>query len=248
MIVMMDEVNDVLEILNHGNIDLKGEFLWGSNYTFLVQLTHRGSALPVVYKPIKGERPLWDFPPASLAHREVAAFLVNEMLGWDMVPATVYRMDGPLGPGSMQLFVDHDPEYHYFNFSEQDRQRMRPVILFDLLINNADRKGSHILIGSDKRIWLIDHGLCFHEEYKLRTVLWDFVGDSIPAELCDDLERFRLQLDPQGNSLSKQASNLNEHLSVGEIRSLAQRAVDLIAIGHFPAPDPRRRNFPWPQL
>ena len=153
--------------LQQGEMTVQGEFLWGSNYTFLVQVEHEGTQLAAVYKPSRGERPLWDFPTASLAHREVAAYLVSEASGWQLVPATVHRKDGPAGAGSLQVFIDHDPEYHYFNFSAEDRQRLRRVALFDLLINNADRKGSHILIDPDDHLWLIDHGaaLYFHHDW-----------------------------------------------------------------------------------
>jgi streptogramin lyase len=120
-----------------------------------------------------------DFPRASLARREVAAYLVSEALGWRLVPPTVYRKDGPIGSGSLQLFIEHDPGYHYFTFSDADRQRLHPVAIFDLLINNADRKGSHLLLDPDGHLWLIDHGLCFHREDKLRTVIWDFAGEPI---------------------------------------------------------------------
>ncbi len=146
-----------------------------------------------MYKPTRGERPLWDFPPASLAGREVAAYLVSEALGWRLVPPTIYRKKGPLGPGSLQAFVEHDPEYHYFTFNESDRQRLRPVALFDLLINNADRKGSHVLLDEQDHMWLIDHGVCFHVEDKIRTVIWDFAGEPFPDALCSDLTAFPRQ-------------------------------------------------------
>jgi uncharacterized repeat protein (TIGR03843 family) len=122
---------------------------------------------PGRYKPSRGERPLWDFPTASLAHREAAAYLVSEALGLHMVPETVYRRKAPVGAGSLQRFIEHNPEYHYFNFSEQDRQRLRPVAVFDLVINNADRKGGHILF-EPMKFWLIDQHL-LHAEDKLRT-------------------------------------------------------------------------------
>jgi hypothetical protein len=120
---------------------------------------------------------------------EVAAYLVSQALGWDFVPLTVLREDGPYGPGSVQQYIPYDPEYHYFSFSPADKERLRPVVLFDLLVNNADRKGSHVLVDSEThRLWLIDHGLCFHALDKLRTVIWDFAGESIPSELLTALE------------------------------------------------------------
>jgi uncharacterized repeat protein (TIGR03843 family) len=234
----------ILNALKRGVITVQGEFLWGSNYTFLVQVEHEGLQLPSVYKPSRGERPLWDFPPATLAHREVAAFLVSEALGWQLVPPTVHRKKGPAGPGSLQLYIDHDPEYHYFNFKEGDRQRLPQVALFDLLINNADRKGSHILIDAENRLWLIDHGICFHEEDKLRTVIWDFAGQNLPENLCADLNRFMQALQADSNLGGK----LLEHLSKAEVKALLQRAESLLARGRFPNPHSSRRFQPWPPV
>jgi hypothetical protein len=166
----MDTNIDILSILQQGEITVEGEFVWGSNYTFLARLQYPAGEIKCVYKPTRGERPLWDFPRASLARREVAAYLVSEALGWQLVPATIYRKNCPFGPGSVQQYIEHDAEYHYFSFGEDDRQRLRPVVLFDLLINNADRKGSHIRAPRWAR-WLIDH--VFHTEDKNRTVIWD---------------------------------------------------------------------------
>lgn len=237
-----------LDILQNGNIIVKGEFLWGSNYTFLAQIEHNGNEIPGVYKPIKGERPLWDFPAASLCKREIAAFLVSEALGWRFVPPTVYRKDAPLGSGSLQLFVEHDPEYHYFNFTSNDLNRLKPVVLFDIIINNADRKGSHVLIDPEDRLWLIDHGVCFHVENKLRSVIWDFVGMPIPDEFCVDIENFINCFGKAGEQQTQFERELNEYLSRSEIKSMQRRAKNLIQSGRFPPPDPYRRPFPWPQI
>lgn len=239
---------DLLHYLSHGEITIRGEFVWGSNYTFLADVITPEGNLACVYKPSKGERPLWDFPAATLAKREAAAYLVSEALGWELVPPTVYRKSGPLGAGSLQLYIDHDPEYHYFKFTTQDRQRLRPTVLFDLLINNADRKGSHVLRDASDHLWLIDHGVCFHIEEKLRTVIWDFVGEPIPENLCADLANFAMRLKPVNGAPSDQASSLLTCLSRGEVRALGLRAERLVATGRFPAPDPRRRAFPWPQI
>ena len=233
-----------LNALQQGELTVQGEFLWGSNYTFLVQLEFEGTRLAAVYKPSRGERPLWDFPTASLAHREVAAYLVSEVFGWQLVPPTVHRKDGPAGAGSLQVFIDHDPEYHYFNFSGEDRQRLRPVALFDLLINNADRKGSHILIDPDDHLWLIDHGICFHVEDKHKTVIWDFAGEAIAEDLLLDVERLLDSL-KQPSVLVKQ---LSLHLSEAEIGAMIQRGKQLMITGHFPNPDPNQRILPWPPI
>lgn len=238
---------EVLDILNRGLISIKGEFLWGSNYTFLVEIEWEGEHWPAVYKPTRGERPLWDFPPATLAKREVAAYLVSQSLGWDLVPPTVYRRRAPFGPGSIQLFVEHDPEYHYFTFSAEDRQRLRPVALFDIVINNADRKGGHILKDTQGRLWLIDHGICFHVEDKLRTVVWDFAGEPIPSNLCSDLSRLLDELG-ETNSVTPLVRTLSSYLHRDEIQALRQRVKRLLAEGHFPLPDPYRRAMPWPRI
>jgi uncharacterized repeat protein (TIGR03843 family) len=234
----------ILDALQKGQMTVLGEFLWGSNYTFSVKVEHKGQAYQCVYKPTRGERPLWDFPSSSLAKREVAAYLVSEFLGWRLVPPTVYRKDGSVGPGSLQLYIEHNPEYHYFNFNDGDRQRLRPVALFDLLINNADRKGSHVLFDEEGHIWLIDHGICFHREEKLRTVIWDFAGEPLPPDLCSALERLIQNLRP-GCELT---NSLAPFLNRDEINALGYRAQALIATGKFPDPHPNRRPYPWPPV
>lgn len=242
---MTTPADAILTTLQQGDVNVKGEFLWGSNYTFLVEVKHAGVTLQAVYKPTRGERPLWDFPAATLARREVAAYLVGEALSWGFVPPTVYCRKGPIGPGSLQLFIEHDPEYHYFNFKEKDRQRLRPVVLFDILINNADRKGSHILIGPDNHIWLIDHGICFHIEEKLRTVVWDFAGEPLPTDLCGDISQFLNTLQKTDSNL---VSNLKKYLNTEEVNAIATRADRLLSVGHFPNPHTSRRFQPWPPL
>jgi len=228
--------------LEHGEIDLQGQFMLGSNYTFLVKVGQDGEAVPAVYKPMRGEQPLWDFPPASLAGREVAAWLVSEALGFGFVPFTILR-EGPFGPGSLQQYIDHDPNLHYFNFKPADRQRLRPVVLFDLLVNNADRKASHILLEKrTRRIYLIDHGLCFHAEDKLRTVLWDFAGQAIPHELLSCLAAFQQAL-PRSLSAS-----LGEYLLPQELAALESRLEALRLAGSFPLPPEDRRAWPYPPV
>lgn len=234
----------ILEALHKGEISMQGQFLRGSNYTFLANLQYQGQELAVVYKPSRGEQPLWDFPAGTLAKREVAAYLVSEAASWHMVPPTIYRRQAPLGPGSIQLFIEHDPSYHYFNFEEDDRQRLRPVMLFDSLINNADRKGSHIFLDTNGKIWLIDHGLSFHVDDKLRTVIWDFAGEPIAPHLLDDLHRLLDCLAP-GSFLEKE---LLHYLNRTEIDALIARAKQIIASGCFTQPPRDRRTYPWPPL
>jgi hypothetical protein len=253
--------DSILSVLENGEIILKGKFVWGSNYTFLAEVDYDGQVIQAVYKPSRGERPLWDFPAASLAHREAAAYLVSEALELHMVPETVYRRKAPVGPGSLQRFIEHNPEYHYFNFNGEDHQRLRPVALFDLVINNADRKGGHILFDESDHIWLIDHGICFHVEDKLRTVIWDFAGEPIPQDLRPALEKLLALLqpsqelvhpslaaiDPRANA-SPLVASLRKHLSAGEVKALTARTRLLLEIGRFPNPDPERRPYPWPPL
>ncbi len=229
----------------NGTIELKGQFTLGSNYTFLVTVSHAGQEFQAVYKPVKGEQPLWDFPENSLTGREVAAYLLSEALGWGLVPYTILREDGPYGAGSLQQFIDYNPNYHYFNFKPADKERLRPVALFDHLTNNADRKGSHIFFEKGTRhLYAIDHGLCFHDEDKLRTVLWDFAGEPLPEALVADLQRVRGELtSPLGLYTA-----LAAFLTPLEISALDQRALELIETGIFPQPPTYRRAFPYPPL
>jgi len=234
----------ILDALHKGTIDLQGQFISGSNYTFLGELTYTDLSFQVVYKPIRGEQPLWDFPHGSLARREVAAYLISEALGWNFVPPTILRKDGPLGSGSLQQYIDHDPNDHYFNFEDTGRQQLRPVVIFDLLINNADRKGGHILRDAQDQLWLIDHGLCFHAEDKLRTVVWDFSDEEIPGEILSCVGRLTEQL-KEGEKLY---SELLRYLKVIEVAALLARARRVCEMGRFPPPPASRRAYPWPPV
>ena len=159
----------------------------GSNYTFLVTLQDaEGEQVKAIYKPVKGEVPLWDFPHGTLHLRECASYLLAEALGWHFIPRTILR-DGPYGEGSMQRYVEHNPRDHYFTLREGYTEQFPRICLFDLLTNNADRKAGHTILGVDERIWGIDHGLTFNAHPKLRTVIWDFAGEPIPDELQQDL-------------------------------------------------------------
>lgn len=233
----------LLAVLREGEINVQGLLPWGSNYTFLVRVRGNGQEAPAVYKPTRGERPLWDFPPHTLAQREVAAYVISQALGWDLVPPTVLRSDGPHGPGALQLFVDADPETHYFNMGPGDRADLHRVALFDILVNNADRKGGHIVRDAGGRLWVIDHGICFHAEPKLRTVIWDFAGQPIPEALLADVRAFRERLESDGEL---QAS-LRELLSPAEVRALKRRADAVLRAPCYPQPGPGR-NTPWPPL
>jgi hypothetical protein len=230
------------EIFEHGALELKGQFTLGSNYTFLVNLTHNGQELPAVYKPQKGEQPLWDFPENTLAGREVAAYLVSQTLGWELVPYTIFREDGPFGPGSLQHYIDYNPNYHYFNFKPEDKACLRTVALFDHLINNADRKGSHVFFEKRTRhLFAIDHGLCFNVDDKLRTVIWDFAGEPIAPEYLAALERLT---EPPASLVT----GLLRYLNAEEVTALANRAEALVETRRFPQPPRDRRAYPYPPL
>jgi uncharacterized repeat protein (TIGR03843 family) len=236
-----DTLKNIMQILETGEIEVIGQLTWGSNYTFLVQVESEAGQIPAIYKPERGERPLWDFPYGSLSDRELAAYLISQALGWSLVPPTTIREDAPAGSGSLQLYVEADPEVHYFTFREDQKQRLRPTTIFDLIINNADRKSGHILIDEDDHLWLIDHGVCFHEEYKLRTVIWDFVGEAIPEEYLSTLTDLMTALTP-GHALY---TALSPHLSESEIEVMMERTSKLISNPVFPPPAPGR-PYPWP--
>ncbi|HMK09530.1 MAG TPA: SCO1664 family protein [Anaerolineales bacterium] len=228
-------------MLAEGRIVVEGQFVWGSNYTFLARVHHAQGDLLAVYKPQRGEQPLWDFADGTLASREVAAWCTSDNLGWHLVPPTVLRPDGPLGAGSLQRYLDLDPERHYFTFEEDEKQRLRPAALFDVLVNNADRKGGHILLDEAGHVWLIDHGVCFHHEPKLRTVVWDFAGEPIPDDLRQDVAGFHRRLTTEA-ALQRTFAAL---LAPAEVEALQERAAAIVGQGTFPFPG-EGRPYPWP--
>lgn len=233
----------ILSALREGELQLEGQFLYGSNYTFMVNCQYHEINIKAVYKPVQGERPLWDFPVQTLARREVAAYLLSDHLGWDLVPPTAFRTRScPMGAGSLQYFIEHDPEIHYFTLRDEDRENLPTVMLFDLLINNADRKGGHLLVDTDGKLWLIDHGLSFHVEEKLRTVIWDHAGQLIPENLLLDVQNTIHDLYPT----SALYQSLQPHLSKQEIEALKIRSEQLVSSGKFPLPPEDRRAYPWP--
>jgi len=234
-------IDEIHNILTTGEIEITGRFMWGSNYTFLVEVKNLQETIAAVYKPSRGERPLWDFPRATLAAREVAAYLTSQSLGWKLVPPTVLRQDGPAGSGSLQYYVDADVEHHYFTFSEPEKQRLRHVALFDILINNADRKGGHVLMSPDDHIWSIDHGVCFHHHNKLRTVIWDFACEPIPETLLRDTEEFYEKL-LSDDGLKERYLDL---LSEEEFFALKNRTRLVLEDPFYPEPL-SDRPYPWP--
>lgn len=231
---------EAVEELSTAEVKVLGRLPWSSNATFLVDLERADGSvcMQAVYKPERGERPLWDFPP-GLYKREVAAYVFSRHLGWDLVPPTVER-DAPLGRGSLQLFIPADFSQHYFLLRQRKElwPSLTKLCAFDVLSNAADRKGGHVLLEGAERIWAVDNGLCFHHEFKLRTVVWDFAGQRFPAEVSDALSRLCEQ---------SEVPALDGLLSAPERSALLERADALLRLGRFPELH-SDRGFPWPPV
>jgi hypothetical protein len=236
-----DRLDRTLLFLRAGEASVEGLFPLGSNTTIFCRMDFEGGSIPAVYKPCRGERPLWDFPAGSLALREAAAFVVSRDLGWDFVPPTVFREEGPFGPGSFQEFLMLDPESNYFTLRESEPDGLRRIAAFDVLINNADRKALHVLRDASGRIRLIDHGICFHEVPKLRTVIWDFAGEKVPSDILAAIHDLRRRLE-RGSPI---AAALRDLLSSDEIAALSMRAAEMEEIGRYPEPG-SEWSVPWP--
>lgn len=240
----------VLDLLRQAELEPVGRISSASNVTLLCRLgdDRPGGQLLAVYKPERGEAPLRDFPPGTLHRREIAAFVVDRALGWGMVPPTVLRDDGPYGRGSVQLFIDHDPDRHYFTLVEEGVEavlsQLRRMVVFDVVINNADRKGSHVLLPRDGLIRLVDHGICFHAEPKLRTVAWDFAGEPVPLEARQDIARLADRLDDGADPVIRRIGELLEGDEVEALRRRARATADLDRLPHPTGPRP----LPWPPL
>ena len=228
-------------VLQHGEIALVGLFRESSNSALLVDVTDDdGRTVRGVYKAEEGERPLRDFPP-RIYRRERAAYVLSEALGWGLIPTTVLRAEGPFGPGSIQRFVDHDPAEHYFTLYDSHPEThgdLRRMAVFDVLANNTDRKGGHVLRGADGRIWGIDQGLCFSAPDKLRTVIWEFAGEPVPSELLGAVEQLAEQL----------PAELEELLFPVEQMALQLRAQMLLADPVLPHDETGGYRIPWPPL
>jgi hypothetical protein len=231
----------VPRVLGTGELEVLGLLPNASNHTFLARAKSADEELLAVYKPRRGEAPLWDFPEGTLCAREVAAYVVSRALGWPNVPVTVLR-DGPYGVGSVQRFVSHDPEEHYFTLAERFPEEFRRVAAFDMVVNNADRKSGHCLLAEDGRIFLVDHGVCFSDEPKLRTVIWDFIGDPLEEGTRADVGRLAGEI--RGGQVRDELANL---LAPAELVALAERADTVAATVRFPEPGPDR-PFPWPPI
>ena len=251
-----------------GELDLEGRILPASNATFYGRVTSEEGAVACVYKPVAGERPLWDFPDGTLARREVAAYVVSEALGWDIVPPTVLR-DGPAGHGMVQAWREPDPQQapvdivprgrvpHGFlhvldardgddeevSLVHEDSTPLRRMAVFDVLVNNADRKGGHVLAMTDGHRHGVDHGVCFHREDKLRTVLWGWAEQPLDAADVPAVERLLEEVTSTGSGL---AVRLGELLTRVEVTALTRRCTALLARGTMPLPSGSWPAIPWP--
>jgi hypothetical protein len=234
-------VERAVQILSQGQVELVGQVMSSSNIIFLTKVTDGEDQTLAIYKPRQGERPLWDFPYGTLCQREVATYVLSQTLGWPLVPPAVLR-DGPYGVGALQLFIDADYEANYFSLQDRRLSHLLPIALFDVLVNNADRKGGHLLLDQSDRIWAIDNALTFHAEPKLRTVIWDFAGDPIPDRYLVSLQQLQQQL----TGTRGLRRTLQDLLSKDEIVALQMRLAELIEWPRFPQPDPTRRHVPWP--
>jgi uncharacterized repeat protein (TIGR03843 family) len=258
-----------LELLTRGEFTLEGRLVDASNTTLRAFLTLDGVTARCVYKPVRGERPLWDFPDGTLAGREVAAYLVSRTSGWNVVPPTVLR-DGPLGVGACQLWIDapdgaaelvgfvparrlpagwfrimsaHDETGKAYVLAHADDPRLAAMAAFDAVVNNADRKGGHVLVGDADQVYGVDHGVCFNTDHKLRTVLWGWAGEPLPEPVRSVLSRLARELD--GGAL---AAALAEHVTAREVTGVGTRIAALLKAGRFPMPRADRPAVPWPPI
>jgi uncharacterized repeat protein (TIGR03843 family) len=259
----------VVDLLVHGSLDIEGRLVDASNTTLRAELSLDGTSVRCVYKPVRGERPLWDFPDGTLAGREVAAYLVSEATGWGIVPPTVLR-DGPLGPGMCQLWIDEErqreeplvdfvpgrripPGWHRiaaardetgrpYVLAHSDEPQLARMAVFDAVINNADRKGGHILSTMDGQVHGVDHGVSFHVEDKLRTVLWGWSDEPVPDDALEVLRRLRAGMD------AALGAGLAEHLTARELRALCRRVDGILRTGTYPVPPEDWPALPWPPI
>jgi uncharacterized repeat protein (TIGR03843 family) len=260
------DVTEIAEILARGAMEPEGRLVDASNTTLRCRVTLEGVTVRCVYKPVAGERPLWDFPDGTLAGREVAAYLVSVATGWDLVPPTVHR-DGPFGPGACQLWIEEaadppvgfvpepelpaewyriaaaqDEDGHHYVLAHADDPRLARMAIFDAVVNNADRKGGHVLVGRAGRLYGVDHGVCFHVEPKLRTVLWGWAGQPLPEQAGPGLAALA------GLEAGRLRDQLAGHLTRDELAALAGRVTALRASGRFPEPGRGWPAVPWPPV
>jgi uncharacterized repeat protein (TIGR03843 family) len=235
-------LDEALALLREGELAIEGRVVDASNATFYCAVSAEGRSAACVYKPVAGERPLWDFPDGTLAEREVAAYEISAATGWDIVPPTVYR-DGPAGPGMVQLWVDVDESVDITRFMRRrDVESLRRIAVFDAAINNADRKGGHLLPTADGHVYGVDHGVSFNVENKLRTVLWQWAGARLPGQVCEVLTGLRHDLD------GALGERLGELLTRREVRQTRARIDRLLASGRYPEPGDDWPPVPWPPI
>ena len=259
---------DALELLTHGRMELEGRLVEASNTTLRAEISLNGLTRRCVYKPVRGERPLWDFPDGTLAGREVSAYLVSQATGWGLVPPTVLR-EGPLGVGACQLWIDEPedasaligfvPAYDVprgwfavasarddggdvYALAHADDPRLARLAVLDAVINNADRKGGHVLYAPGGRIYGVDHGVSFHVENKLRTVLWGWTGKPIPADVLETLTALGSALE------GALGETLEEHLTMSEVQHVRLRVRRLLRAARFPRPPRDWPAVPWPPV
>jgi hypothetical protein len=230
-------VEETLGLLATGEMEVLGLLPYASNATLLAKISNGDDETLAVYKPRRGERPLWDFPDGTLCLREYAAWLVDGALGWNLVPPTVLR-DGPAGFGAVQQWIEEDLEIDLRELGTTHLDDLRRVALFDVVVNNTDRKAGHLLVDADGKLWSVDHGICFHSEPKLRTVIWAFEGEMIPDVLLNGVEALRAS--------RSTFSALGEYLCVDEAEALCHRVETVLATKRFPSPAPGGRHVPWP--
>ena len=232
----------VQDVLRQGDILSCQLTRLGSNYTFVVNVGLDGVEALGIYKPRDGEAPLWDFPNGTLYKREYAAYLLSEILEWDLIPFTLIR-EGPYGIGSVQEFIDHDPRENYYTLGGEYAEQLRVVCCFDLVANSTDRKPNHLLTGTDGKLWSIDHGLTFHSDVKIRTVIWDFGGEAIPEPLLDSLAELQARLKGPRKSMPKRLRELLELLTPPEVEALKGRLDWVLTERTYPGLSrPRRRR------
>jgi len=235
-------VDDAIALLTQGELEIEGRVVDASNATFYCRVELAGHVAACVYKPVAGERPLWDFPDGTLAEREVAAYEMSAATGWSVVPPTVYRL-GPAGPGMVQLWIDVDETVDIARFMRRrDLAQLRRIAVFDAVINNADRKGGHLLPTTDGHVWGVDHGVSFHSEDKLRTVLWQWAGAKLPEDARDVLRRLARDLD------AELGDRLGELLTGREVRRTRTRVQHLLRDGRHPQPGDGWPPVPWPPI
>ena len=233
------DLGAALDLLATGEIDVQGRMIDASNATLYCAVSGNGIEAACVYKPVAGERPLWDFPDGTLAAREVAAFAVSAATGWDLVPPTVLR-DGPYGPGMVQLWIDTDETVDLGELARSDHPDLARMAVLDAVINNADRKGGHLLPTEQGQVFGIDHGVCFSVEDKLRTLLWQWRGDPLPEAARETLEELRADLD------STLGTALRTLLDRREVRATTRRVDRLLREGTYPLPSGDWPAVPWP--